>query len=171
MNAGTDMEKKALRPTGIGTQVLLILVALVPLIVFLYPIIAIVSFPFSGTDEPAVVDPSHAFSQLTGWSFPNSASVLENTNSHSGFKNDGDYVLVVRMPSLELQSLIERDRNIWLDCPVAPQIASSAWSLPVHSGTKYYAKKTSESDTDWHRGHVVIVNPDAGMVWIYEWKI
>ena len=36
------------------------------------------------------VDPSHGFSQLTGWSLPTSATVLKNTNSCGGFQNDGD---------------------------------------------------------------------------------
>jgi len=138
--------------------------------VFLYPVFAFISNPFGGMEEPAVVTPSDGFYQLTGWQLPENATVVRNQNSHSGFKNDGDYILIVSMSESQLGALLEGDSNTWLDCPVDPQIARSALAFPNHSGTLYYAKKTSDSDTDWHRGHVVIVNPETGMMWIYEWK-
>ena len=168
MNHNADIESDTPRTSGFGVHILCVLVVLVPTLLFLYPIIVFVSDPFGGNDERADVNPSHAFSQLTGWQLPSTASILESTNSHSGFKNDGDYVLIVNMPPVELQSLLESDPNTWLDCPLAPEIVHYAWSLPVHSGTQYYGKRTSESDTNWHRGHVVIVNPESGMVWVYE---
>jgi hypothetical protein len=170
VNHQADADTGAPRGSGWGIHILCILAVFVPATIFLYPIIVFFSDPFGGIDEPAVMDPSHGFSQLTGWSLPTSATIVENTNSHSGLRNEGDYVLVVRMPCEELQSLLESDQNTWLDCPLAPEIASSARTMPVHSGTKYFGKKSSESDNDWDRGHVVVVNPETGMVWIYEWK-
>ncbi len=126
--------------------------------------------PFGGNDEPAEIDPSASFSQLTGWQLPDSATVLRNINTHSGFKNDGDYTLVVQMNPKQLQGLIDDGAHTWSDCPVAPDIVNGAWRLPEHGGESYWARKTSASDTDWHRGHVVIVRPETGRVWIYEWK-
>ena len=157
--------------SGWGVHVVCFLVVFVPLIVFLSPVIAFLLNPFGGTDEPVAITPADGFSQLTGWQLPDNVSIVKNINSHSGFKNDGDYTLIVSMSPTQLRGLLEHDSNTWTDCPVAPEIAQSAWSLPSHSGTMYYAKKTSDSDSDWHRGHVVIVNSETGMVWVYEWKI
>jgi hypothetical protein len=122
-----------------------------------------------GGNEFAEIDPAKGFSQLTSWQLPEQAQVLTNTYTHSGFKNDGDYTLVVRMSPTHLQSLVANDPHVWVSCPVAPEIARLA-ALPQHSGDLYYAERTRESDADWHRGHVVIVNREMGMVWIYEWK-
>jgi hypothetical protein len=126
--------------------------------------------PFGGNDQPAEIDPSVAFSQLAGWQLPEQAEVLKHDNTHTGFTNDGDYTLVVRMSPSLLQTIMDHDSHSWSECPVAPEIANDAWSIPKHTGKLYWAQKTSESDTDWHRGHVVIVKPETGTVWIYEWK-
>ncbi len=146
-------------------------VMFVPLLIVVFPVIALLSDPFGGTDEPVAVSPSDGFFQLTGWRLPDDASILKNSNSHRGFKNDGDYVLIVRMLPSQLQNLFESDSHQWLECPVNSEIVRSAWAFPEHSGTRYYAQKTRDSDADWHRGHVVITNLETGMVWIYEWKI
>ena len=143
------------------------------LIILIIPFTAIrfLTSPQEDSDNPPAIDPSEAFQQLTGWKMPQDAAVLENRNNHSGFKNDGDYLLRVRMIPGQLRALVDSDSNTWCNCPIAPEIAESALELPDHTGTMYYAKKTSSSDTDWHCGHVVIVNPETGFVWIYEWKI
>lgn len=120
--------------------------------------------------EPAAPDPNDAFEQLTGWQLPPGTEILENSNTHGGLTNDGDFVLTVRLRPRQLQGLIDSDSKAWCDCPVAPEIVRAATGLPEHSGSMYFAGKTMASDTDWHRGHVVIVNPKSGTVWIYEWK-
>lgn len=124
----------------------------------------------SVADYTATPDPADAFKQLTGWQLPPDAEILANRNTHGGLTNDGDYVLTVRLSPPQLQALLDQDSRLWLDCPVDPDIVRSAWELPDHSGKQYYARKTFDSDTDWHRGHIVITNPDTGYVWIYEWK-
>lgn len=121
-------------------------------------------------DADSSLDPADAFQQLTGWQLPRDARMVENSNTHGGMTNDGDFVLTVRLRPQQLQALVDRDSQPWVDCPVDPEIMRSAWALPDHSGTQYYAKKTFDTDTDWHRGYIVIANPDTGYVWVYEWK-
>lgn len=106
MNHKADTESDTPRTSGFGFHFFCVLVVLVPTLNLLYPIIVSVSDPFSGSDIPADINPSHAFFQLTGWHLPSNAYVLESTNSHSGFKNDGDYVLTVQ--------LVARDHHRWL---------------------------------------------------------
>ena len=133
------------------------------LIVFLPALVSI-------ADSPSTISPADAFQQLTGWQLPSTATVVSNSDTHGGLQNDGDYALTVKLQPSKLQSLLRSDQKEWRDCPIAPEIVREAWDLPDHSGTKYYAEKTMDSDSDWHRGYVVIVNPDTGFVWVYEWK-
>ena len=121
-------------------------------------------------DSTSAPDPAEAFQQLTGWQLPPDAEILNNNNTHVGMTNDGDYTLSVSMSPQSLQSLLTNDTHTWRDCPIDPEIVRSAWNLPDHSGKQYFAQKTDDSDSDWHRGHAVIIDPDAGSVWIYEWK-
>ncbi len=145
-------------------------VMFVPVGFVLLSIAAVLINPF-GNEEPVPIDPSISFSQLTEWTLPAEAEVITNHNTHRGFNHDGDYTLVVRLNPATLRSLVESDRKKWADCPISPEIEGSARSIPMHSGELYYARKTSSADSDWHRGHVVIVNRETGMVWVYEWKI
>ena len=140
-------------------------IVVVLLSVILFPVI-----PFSDPSVPVPVDAADAFRQLTGWALPQSTQVLISEHTHGGFKNDGRLTVAVRIPPRELSTLLPNDSNTWHDCPIASEIARGAWSLPNHSGTIYYARKTSDTDKDWHRGYVVIVNPDTGRVWLHEWK-
>ena len=121
-------------------------------------------------DSASSLDPADAFQQLTGWQLPPDARIVENSDTHGGMTNDGDCVLTVRLRPHQLQALLNRDSQPWVDCPVDPDIIRSARGIPDHSGKQYYAKKTFDSDSDWHRGHIVIANPDTGYIWIYEWK-
>ena len=121
-------------------------------------------------DSASTISPADAFLQLTGWQLPSTAKVVSSSDTHGGLQNDGDYTLTVRLRPSKLQALLRSDKKEWRDCPIAVGIVREAWDLPDHSGTKYYAERTMESDSDWHRGHVVIVNSDTGFVWVYEWK-
>ena len=121
-------------------------------------------------DSTSTPDPADAFQQLTGWQLPPDAEILNNNNTHGGMTNDGDYTLTVRLSPQHLQALLTNDSHEWRDCPLEPEIVRSAWDLPDHSGKQYFAEKTYDSDADWHRGHAVIVNPESGYVWVYEWK-
>ncbi|MCA8987129.1 MAG: hypothetical protein KDA78_05790, partial [Planctomycetaceae bacterium] len=150
--------------------VLVMAAVFVPLCLIVFSVTAFLLNPFDGNDEPEDIDPSSAFSELTGWRLPEGADVLINSNTHCGFKNDGDYTLIARLPPATLRSLVENSPHEWTECPITTEIASSAWSLPKHSGELYFSQKASMSDSDWHRGHIVLVNRESGMVWIYEWK-
>lgn len=121
-------------------------------------------------DSASPLDPAGTFQQLTDWQLPTGAKIVANDNTHGGMTNDGDYMLIVQLSPQELQALVSSESSAWDDCPVAPEIARSAWGLPAHNGKQYYAKKTFDTDADWHRGHIVIINQDSGYVWIYEWK-
>lgn len=129
------------------------------------------SIPFGTSSKPLEIDPDELFLHLTEWELPPDAEILENRNTHGGMTNDGDYTLIVRMPPESLQTLIQGNSMEWTDCPIAPEIARSAPSLPRHAGQQYFAQKTFSSDNDWHRGHLVIVNEETGIVWVYEWKL
>ncbi|MFK7821533.1 MAG: hypothetical protein AB8G99_22655 [Planctomycetaceae bacterium] len=107
---------------------------------------------------------------LTGWELPGNAEVLEHRNTHGGMTYDGDFTLTVRLQPDQLKSLLGSTNNEWVECPVDPDIARHIWEIPENTGTIPWGEKTSETDGDWHRGHVVIVNPDEGMIWIHEWK-
>jgi hypothetical protein len=131
-------------------------------------LMAFVLFPFA--EPPLLRHPRHAFLQLADWELPSNAEVLKHTNTHGGMTNDGDFDLVVRMPPADLQALMRSSTHDWKDCPIDPDIVHQIWDMPEHNGTQYWGAKTFESDADWHRGHIVIVNPETGMVWIHEWK-
>lgn len=164
MDHASDTNNESAAAPGTAIKVIAAVVVLIPLFIILLPLLAYLA------DEPTVVDPTHAFQQLTDWPLPPNASIVKNEYTHGGMQNDGDCTLITRMSPQQLQDLLENDSARWVDCPIDPEIAKSAWDLPEHSGTKYYAKKTFDSDPDWHRGHIVIVNPETGFVWIYEWK-
>ncbi len=154
-----------------GVHVLCVLTVFVPVMLFLSPIIALLLNPFgSEHDQPILIEPRNAFLHLTGWSLPPGSSIQKNVNTHSGFKNDGDYVLIAHLPPDELNAKLRNDSREWRSCPVDSSIMHHAHSMPAHTGTKYFAQKTSSSDRDWHRGHLVTVDSRIGMVWIYEWK-
>ncbi|MEQ9407304.1 MAG: hypothetical protein RIK87_06235 [Fuerstiella sp.] len=159
----TTQNNDSAAPPAAVIKVIAVVVVVLPLVIILFPLLAYLA-------DETTVDPTDAFQQLTGWTLPPNASIVKKEYTHGGMQNDGDFKLVIRMSPQQLQGLVENDSSRWIDCPIDSAIDESAWDLPEHSGTRYYAKKTFDSDPDWHRGHIVIVNPETGFVWIYEWK-
>ena len=132
----------------------------------------LVLFPFGFDSGPALPDPPKDFTQLTGWTLPSDAQVLRAENTFSGFKNDGDYTMIVRTSPVTVGEWVSTSgANTWKPCPIPSEIQERCLQLPNHDGTIYRAEKVMDTDDDWHRGSLVIVNPEIGMVWIYAWKI
>ena len=132
--------------------------------------VLVVSVTGIRVDEPQELDPADVFQQLTSWQLPGDAVVLTNENTHSGLTNDGTYTLIVKLSPSRLDSLMKQSEYEWKPCPIPQQILDGMIDEPKTQGELFYAAKTMESDEDWHRGHVVIVDQRIGMVWIYEWK-
>lgn len=129
MGQSTESTNDRVSHSGWGIHLVAALVVFVPLAVVLFPVLAFISDTFGGPDEPAVITPSDSFSQLTGWQLPDDASSVKNINSHSGFKNDGDYILIVSMSESQLATLLETDTNTWLECPVDPKNKASSMGV------------------------------------------
>ena len=138
-----------------------------------FAIVMLLLFPlFFGFDtQPATPDPPRDFKQLTGWALPSDAQILRAENTFSGFKGDGDYTLIVKTSSDRLESWVaDSESDIWMECPIPSEIQEACWNLPYHSGKLYRVIKVMDTDDDWHRGSIVLLNPDSGMVWVYAWK-
>lgn len=137
-----------------------------------FSIISVFLFPFGFHSVPATPDPPHDFKQLTGWTLPDDAQVLRAENTFAGFKGDGEYTLIVHTsPDRVAKWVSASDSGTWKPCPIPAEIQEYCWQLPHHDGQLYRAEKVMDSDDDWHRGSLVIVNADTGTVWVYAWKI
>ena len=136
-----------------------------------FSISSVFLFPFGFDSGPAMPDPPRDFKRLTGWTFPDDAQVLRAENTFSGFLGDGDYTLVVQTsPDRVAKWISASGSGTWKPCPIPAEIQEYCWQLPNHDGQLYRADKVMDTDDGWHRGSLVIVNPDTGMVWVYAWK-
>jgi hypothetical protein len=127
---------------------------------------------FGLDNPPQPPDPQNDFAHLTGWTLPPTARIISATNTIGGFRNDGKYLLIVRVSPEQIQRWLSTAApEDWQTGSVPDEVRRYWHSPPQYDGIVYRIKRVMDDDTDWHRGSIVIINPDSGTVWVYAWKV
>ena len=118
-------------------------------------------------------DPESDFEQMTGLDWPADAVVVTASNTISGMQSEGRYELQFRTSPTTAKQWLARPvprGSRWQEDFLPDEIVQYCGPDWQSDGHPYAAWKVLPSDTDWHRGTLLIADPKTGMVWLYAWK-
>lgn len=145
------------------------------------------------TDGPG---PRLGFRNYTGLRWPAEARVVRSADSHGGFHGDGEYFLVFDTDPATLTRWLSGPApwGDWHSGPIPGEIGSHCifgsagvtWGTPAAGPGRYCgdeelvrllgsarvwysARERGDSSLRWHNGDLLIIDPEAGRVWLSVW--
>lgn len=149
-----------------------------------------------GSDQ-STTPPNTVFTTETGIEIGDDWQLIASGDDHGGFVGDGETYFVFSVPTADIENLLASPAlwsNDWLHGPVDHAIgyhcgfgiggvgySSSSNGTKEYSGhqrlasllsstqIRYDAKERCCESLRWHNGHLLIVDPENGKIWLSVW--